>query len=62
LRFLAERVAGSEDPRRIGEALKGEPAGLWRYRVGDFRVICRIEDYRVTVLVLDVGNRRYIYR
>ncbi len=62
LRYLTERVAVAENPRRMGEALKGPPSGLWRYRVGDFRVIVRIEDGRVTVLVLDVGNRREIYR
>ena len=62
LRFLAERVATLENPRRIGEALKGPPIGLWRYRVGDFRIIVQIEDRRVTVLVLDLGNRKEIYR
>lgn len=62
LRFLRERVAIADNPRRLGEALKGPPSGLWRYRVGDFRVIVRIEDERVTVLVLELGNRREIYR
>ncbi len=62
LRFLTERVAVPENPRRIGEALKGPPSGLWRYQVGDFRVIVQIEDRRITVLVLDIGNRREIYR
>jgi mRNA interferase RelE/StbE len=62
LRFLDERVAALENPRRIGEALKGPQAGLWRYRVGDFRVIVQIEDRNITVLVLDLGNRREIYR
>jgi mRNA interferase RelE/StbE len=62
LRFLVERVATADDPRRLGEALKGPPHGLWRYRVGDFRVIVRIDDERITVLVLEVGNRREVYR
>ena len=62
LRFLRERVATADDPRRIGEALKGPPSGLWRYRVGDFRIIVSIEDERITVLVLDLGKRRKIYR
>ena len=62
LRFLRERVSTAEDPRRIGEALKGPPSGLWRYRAGDFRIIARIEDERITVLVLDLGHRREIYR
>jgi mRNA interferase RelE/StbE len=62
LRFLSERVAVAENPRYLGEALKGPPQGLWRYRVGDFRIIVQIEDERVTVLILDLGNRREIYR
>ena len=62
LQFLTERVAIAEDPRRLGQALKGPPAGLWRYRVGDFRIVVTIEDRRITVLVLDVGHRRDIYR
>ena len=62
VRYLNDRIAVAEDPRRLGEALRGEPAGLWRYRVGDFRIVARIEDLRVTVLVLKVGNRRDIYR
>ena len=62
LRFLAERVAVAEDPRRLGEALKGWASNLWRYRVGDFRVIVRIEDERIAVLVLEVGHRREICR
>jgi mRNA interferase RelE/StbE len=62
LRFLGERVAIAEDPRRLGEALKGWASNLWRYRVGDFRIIVRIEDQRIAVLVLEVGHRREIYR
>ena len=62
LRFLSERIAVAENPRDLGEALKGPPQGLWRYRVGDFRIIVQIEDKLVTVLVLDLGNRREIYR
>ena len=61
-RFLRERIAISEDPRRIGEALRGEKATLWKYRIGDYRLICDIQDNRVTVLVLAVGHRREIYR
>lgn len=60
--FLAERLAGDADPRRIGKALQGRHAGLWRYRVGDYRLICRIEDARCVVLVLTVGHRREVYR
>ena len=60
--FMDERVALSEDPRGMGKALKGPLGDLWRYRVGDFRVICDIQDGVLTVLVLQVGNRRQIYR
>lgn len=61
--FLYERIGPLENPRGIGEALPGERLGeFWRYRVGDYRLITRIEDLRVVVLVLRVGHRRDIYR
>jgi mRNA interferase RelE/StbE len=60
--FMDERVALSDDPRRMGKALKGPLGDLWRYRVGDFRVICDIQDGVLVVLVLQIGNRREIYR
>ncbi|CAK0759253.1 mRNA interferase RelE/StbE [Azospirillaceae bacterium] len=62
IRFLHDRVATADNPRRFGHGLMGDRSGLWRYRVGDFRVICRIEDECVVVLVVDVGHRREIYR
>jgi mRNA interferase RelE/StbE len=63
LKFLHERVARLGDPRSIGEALHGSPLGeFWRYRVGDYRLICKIEDDRLVVLVLRVGHRKEIYR
>jgi mRNA interferase RelE/StbE len=61
LRYMRERIAGNADPRRFGKALHRNLAGLWRYRVEDYRVICRIEDKRVVVLVLQVGHRADIY-
>ena len=61
--FLHERVARLDDPRSIGEALRGSRLGeFWKYRVGDYRLICKIEDDRLVVLVLRVGNRKEIYR
>ena len=61
--FLRERVAVLDDPRSIGEALKGSKLGeLWKYRVGDYRIIADIEDGVMRVLVLKVGNRREVYR
>jgi len=63
LKFLQERVAQLEDPRSFGKALAGPRFGeYWRYRVGDYRVICRIEDERMIVMVLRLGHRREIYR
>jgi mRNA interferase RelE/StbE len=62
LRYLRERIAGSADPRRFGHALTGDLKGLWRYRVGDFRIVARIEDERFVVLVVSIGHRREIYR
>lgn len=61
--FLRERVAQLDDPRSIGEALRGPELGdFWKYRVGDFRVIAAIEDARLLVLVVRVGNRREVYK
>ena len=65
LKFLQDRVAKPEDPRSIGKALQGSELGeFWRYRyrVGDYRLICKIEDDRLIVLVLRIGHRREIYR
>jgi len=62
-RFLFERVAKLENPRSIGEALHGPQFGeLWKYRVGDYRVIAKILDDRLLVLIVRIGHRREIYR
>jgi mRNA interferase RelE/StbE len=62
LRYLRERIAGSSDPRRFGHALTGDRKGLWRYRVGDYRIVAVIEGDRLVVLVVTVGHRREAYR
>jgi mRNA interferase RelE/StbE len=63
LKFLYERVATLDDPRSIGEALKGSKLGeFWRYRVGDYRIISDIRDEVLQVFVVKVGNRREVYR
>ena len=63
LTFLHDRVAPLEDPRSIGEALKGSRLGeFWKYRIGDYRVISSIEDGAMRILVVKVGNRREVYR
>ena len=62
-KFLRERVGQLDDPRSIGEALKGSRLGdFWRYRVGDYRIICDLQNQRLLVLVLRIGHRREIYR
>jgi mRNA interferase RelE/StbE len=61
--FLKDRLANLEDPRSIGEALAGAKLGsYWKYRVGDWRIICDIEDAKIVVRVLRVGNRRDVYK
>ncbi|MBF0295435.1 MAG: type II toxin-antitoxin system RelE/ParE family toxin [Magnetococcales bacterium] len=62
VRFLRERIQGIGDPRSIGHALTGDLAGLWRYRVGDYRLLCHLQDEIVTVMVLELGHRRDVYR
>lgn len=63
LKFLVERLGKLDDPRSIGAALQGPRLGeFWKYRVGDFRLICKIQDDRLIVLVLRVGHRKEIYR
>ena len=61
--FLRDRVAVLDDPRSIGEALKGSKLGdFWKYRVGDYRIISSIEDGALCILVVKIGNRREVYR
>ena len=61
-KFLKERLAQREDPRSLGHSLRGELATYWRYRVGDYRLICQIIDDRLVVLVLTIGHRRDVYQ
>lgn len=61
LHYLRERICGSTDPRQFGKPLRIKLAGLWRYGVGDYRLICRLEANRLVVLVLKVGHRREVY-
>lgn len=60
LRFLKDRVVN--DPRSVGEPLKAELTGFWRYRVGNYRLYADIQDEHVLVLVVKVGHRRHVYR
>jgi mRNA interferase RelE/StbE len=60
--FLDYKLAQHDNPRDLGAALSGDLAGHWRYRVGDYRIICKIEDETITILVIEIGLRREIYR
>jgi mRNA interferase RelE/StbE len=62
LDWLNDRIEGCKNPRHFGEPLKGEYSGFWRYRIGDFRIICDIQDDMLVVLVLTIGHRRQIYK
>ena len=63
LSFLRDRLSPLEDPRSLGEALSGARLGsYWKYRVGDWHIVCDIQDHRIVVRVLRVGNRREVYR
>jgi mRNA interferase RelE/StbE len=63
LDFMDQRVASAEDPRTLGKSLKGPKLGeYWRYRVGEYRIICNIQDGQVCILVIEIGNRQDIYK
>jgi mRNA interferase RelE/StbE len=60
--FLLDRLQTTDNPRITGKALQGRFSGLWRYRVGDFRLLCRIEDNELIILVIEIGHRKEIYK
>jgi mRNA interferase RelE/StbE len=63
LSFLENRLAKLDDPRSLGEALQGTKLGdFWKYRVGDYRIIADLQDMRLRIVVVAIGNRREIYR
>ena len=62
LDYMDQRIAPLENPRSVGKALQGPLGDFWRYRVGDYRIICEIQDRKLTILVLQIGNRREVYR
>ena len=59
--YLEERVAKLDDPRQLGTPLKGQHSELWRYRVGDYRVVCDLRDEVLVVLVVRIGHRKEVY-
>jgi mRNA interferase RelE/StbE len=62
IQFLQQRVITVGDPRQLGKPLHGDKGELWSYRVGDYRIICMIQDQRLVVVVVSVGQRREVYR
>ena len=61
LDYLEDEIAPLENPRNRGKALMGEKKGLWRYRIGDFRAVCKIEDELMVILAVTVGHRKEVY-
>lgn len=59
--FLEERVVGTDNPRALGAALSHELKGYWKYRVGDYRIICRFEEQDFVVIAIGVGHRSIVY-
>ena len=63
VKVLRERIAPLKDPRSVGEGLRGKDIGrFWKIRIGDYRLICDIQDDRIRIQVLRIGNRKEIYR
>lgn len=60
-KYVSEKLEGCENPRAYGKALTRNLSGKWRYRVGDYRIIARIEDEKILITVIDVAHRRQIY-
>ena len=59
--WIEKKLLYCENPRALGEALTANRKGQWRYRIGDYRLICAIEDDRLVILALAIGHRREIY-
>ncbi|MCP4473813.1 MAG: type II toxin-antitoxin system RelE/ParE family toxin [Gammaproteobacteria bacterium] len=61
IEFLRTRINPS-NPRQTGKPLKGKKKDLWRYRIGDYRIICDLQDEEITILVLAIGHRSKVYQ
>ncbi|MCD8118871.1 MAG: type II toxin-antitoxin system RelE/ParE family toxin [Lachnospiraceae bacterium] len=59
--WIVRHLDGCEDPRAFGKGLTANRSGQWRYRIGDYRLICEIEDEKLVILALTIGHRRDIY-
>ncbi len=62
LDFLENTLPNLNNPRQLGQALQGNFQGYWRYRVGDYRILCEIIDNQMIIYVIEVGHRREVYR
>ena len=60
--WIEKHLAGCENPRAFGKALKGNLQGRWRYRIGDYRLLCKIEDEKMVIVAITVGHRKEIYK
>ena len=61
-RFVQERLQGTDNPRQWGAALSGRYAGLWKYRIGNYRLVCQLQDERLVVLVVKAEHRSDAYQ
>ena len=61
-KLIDTRLQTDEDPRRLGEAYTGPLKGYWKYRVGDYRLVCEIQDKAVHLLSIAIGDRKEVYR
>lgn len=60
--WLLKNIDGCEDPRVYGKGLTANRSGAWRYRVGDYRILCEIQEDKLVVLAIEVGHRREVYK
>lgn len=60
--WIEKNLVGCDDPRHFGKALSNNLSGQWRYRVGDYRLLCEIQDEEITILIINIGHRRDVYK
>jgi len=61
--YLRNRIVSLDHPRQLGKPLQGsEPGSYWRYRVGDYRILCELHDAELIILIIEAGHRREVYR
>lgn len=59
--YIEKNLTGEINPRATGRSLVGNEKGKWRYRIGNFRILCKIEDFRITIVVVQIGDKKDIY-